>query len=59
MQKIPGLLVPLWKTGKIQPLACKEIVDEYIKVFAYPQFALSEEEIDYLVYNGILPCFVS
>lgn len=53
----PGLLVPLWKTGQIRPMACKEIIDEYIRVFAYPRFALSEEEINFLVYNEILPYF--
>lgn len=53
----PGLLVPLWKTGQIQPMACKEIIDEYISVFTYPKFALSEEEINFLVYNEILPHF--
>ena len=53
----PGLLVPLWKTGQIQAIACKEIIDEYIRVMTYPKFKLSEEEIHYLLHFEILPYF--
>ena len=28
---IPGELISLWKSGHIQPLASKDIIDEYIK----------------------------
>jgi len=52
---IPGELIPLWKSGRIKPLASKEIIDEYIKVLAYPKFELSEAEISYILYNEILP----
>jgi len=54
---IPGELIPLWKSGRIKPLASKEIIDEYIKVLAYPKFELSETEINYILYNEILPYF--
>jgi len=54
---VPGKLIPLWKTGPIRPLASKEIIDEYIKVLAYPKFELSEAEINYILYNEILPYF--
>jgi len=54
---IPGELIPLWKTGKIQPLASKEIIDEYLRVLAYPKFKLSEEEIQCLLYSEIVPYF--
>ena len=54
---IPGEIMPLWKSGRIKPLASKEIIDEYIKVLAYPKFELSEAEINYILYNEILPYF--
>jgi len=38
-------------------MASKEIIDEYIKVLAYPKFELSEAEINYILYNEILPYF--
>jgi putative PIN family toxin of toxin-antitoxin system len=53
----PGELIPLWKSGRIKPLASAEIIDEYIRVLAYPKFKLSEEEIHYFLYFEILPYF--
>ena len=54
---VPGKLVRLWKNGDIRPLASKEVIDEYLKVFAYPKFELSEEEVNFILYHEILPCF--
>jgi uncharacterized protein len=54
---MPGELISLWKSGRIKPLASKEIVDEYITVLAYPKFELSEVEINYILYIEILPYF--
>jgi putative PIN family toxin of toxin-antitoxin system len=54
---IPGELISLWKNGYIQPLASKDIIDEYIKVLTYPKFDLFEKEINYILYNEILPYF--
>jgi putative PIN family toxin of toxin-antitoxin system len=53
----PSRLVPLWKSRKILPYACREILDEYIRVLAYPRFKLKENELDYLLYKEILPYF--
>jgi putative PIN family toxin of toxin-antitoxin system len=53
----PGEIVNAWKEGRIQPICSAEIVEEYLKVLAYPKFRLSEEEIDFLVTNEILPFF--
>ena len=50
-------LVPLWKSHRIRPLCSEKIIEEYIKVLAYPKFNLSEEEIDYLLSQEILPWF--
>lgn len=54
---IPGKLISLWKSWRITPLASKDMMDEYIKVLAYPKFKLSENEINYIFYNEILPYF--
>ena len=53
----PGELIPLWKSGRIQPLASNEIIDEYLRVLAYPKFKLSAEEINFILYHEILPHF--
>ena len=54
---IPAELMSLWKNGRIKPLASKEIIDEYIKVLTYPKLELTEAEINYILYNEILPYF--
>ena len=53
----PGKLIDLWKTGRIVPLISEEIMTEYIRVLAYPKFNLSEEEINYIIHQEILPFF--
>jgi len=54
---VPGEIVIQWKTGIIQPKTSKEIVDEYIRVLAYPKFDLTKEEINFLLYHEILTYF--
>ena len=53
----PGELITLWKENRIQPLGSKEIMEEYIRVLAYPKFRLTEEEIEYLFSQEALPWF--
>ena len=53
----PGKLIDLWQTGRITPLITEEIMAEYIRVLAYPKFKLSEEEINYIIHQEILPFF--
>ena len=53
----PGKLIPLWKSGRIQPLASEEIFKEYLSVLSYPKFKLSEDEISSMLYHEILPYF--
>jgi len=53
----PAKLIALWQSDTIKPLASKEIVDEYLRVLTYPKFRLSEEEINFLLYQEILPYF--
>ena len=54
---IPGELISLWKNNVIKPLVTQKIIGEYINVLAYPKFKLIENEINYLIYNEILPFF--
>ena len=53
----PGKLIDLWKKGYITPLITEEIMAEYIRVLAYPKFELSEEEINFIIHQEILPFF--
>lgn len=53
----PGELVKLWKKGRIIPLCSKGIVQEYLRVLAYPKFQLSKSDIDFLLTHEILPHF--
>jgi putative PIN family toxin of toxin-antitoxin system len=54
---VPGALVDLWKSGRIQPLYSGDMAEEYLRVLAYPKFSLSEEEIDFLFSQEVLPWF--
>lgn len=54
---LPGNLIPLWKDGTIQPLCSKDIMDEYLMVFTYPKFKLTEKEINFILFHEILPWF--
>ena len=52
-----GSVVTLWKRKGIRPFASKDIINEYVRVLAYPKFELSENEIEYLIYEEIVPYF--
>jgi putative PIN family toxin of toxin-antitoxin system len=54
---ISGKLIPLWKGRRIHPLCSKEIIEEYIRVLAYPKFALVESEIEFLISQEIIRWF--
>lgn len=54
---ISGKLTPLWKGRHIQPLCSKEIIDEYVRVLAYPKFKLTESEIEFLLSQEIVRWF--
>lgn len=54
---IPSRLVSLWKAGLIEPIVSKKILDEYLRVLAYPKFSLSETEIEFLLKHEILLYF--
>ena len=48
-------LVPLWQSRKITVLVSKEIVEEYLRVLAYPKFHLGDQEIRRLLEGELLP----
>ena len=48
-------LVPLWQSRRIAVLISREILTEYLRVFAYPKFQLSEQEIRPLIEEELLP----
>lgn len=48
-------LVPLWQSGQITPLVSRTIVEEYLRVLAYPKFRLSAHEIRGLLDEELLP----
>jgi len=52
-----GELITLWKERRIQPLSSRDIMQEYLRVLAYPKFRLTEEEIEYVFSQEVLPWF--
>lgn len=53
----PGRLRSLWREKLIQSFVSQAIIDEYLKVFAYPKFQLTQGEIEYVIHKEILPWF--
>ncbi len=47
--------VSLWQKGTITVLLSREILEEYLRVLAYPKFQLSEGEIKGLIEEELLP----
>ena len=54
---VPGRIVSLWKAKQLRPLCSGAIMEEYLRVLAYPKFALSEDEIRYILTQESLPWF--
>ena len=48
-------LVSLWQSRRITVLISREILTEYLRVFAYPKFQLSDQEIRPLIEDELLP----
>jgi uncharacterized protein len=48
-------LVPLWQSGRITILLSGPILEEYLRVLAYPKFRLMEQEIRELINEEVLP----
>lgn len=45
----------LWQKKKITFLISRDVLEEYIKVLAYPKFSLTEEKIKSIVEEELLP----
>ena len=54
---VPGELIECWKQGQIISLTSKKIIAEFIRVLSYPKFKLSEEEINVILQQEVLPWF--
>jgi putative PIN family toxin of toxin-antitoxin system len=50
-------LVELWQRGKIIPVISKDTFQELRSVLEYPKFSLSQEEINTIIENEVLPHF--
>jgi putative PIN family toxin of toxin-antitoxin system len=48
-------LVPLWQSRRITVLVSKTILQEYLRVLAYPKFRLSDQEVKALIEEEVLP----
>jgi putative PIN family toxin of toxin-antitoxin system len=51
----PARLVDLGRQGHVRLVLSKSIVQEYLRVLAYPRFELSQTEIKALIEKAILP----
>ena len=47
--------VALWQSRRLTVLVSKPIVEEYLRVLAYPKFRLTEAEIRSLIETQVLP----
>jgi len=48
-------LVPLWQAQRITALVSRQILEEYLRVLAYPKFQLSDQEVRALIEEELLP----
>ena len=48
-------LVSAWQSGRLRLVVSPSILDEYVRVLAYPNFKLTQAEIRGLVDDEILP----
>jgi uncharacterized protein len=51
----PAQLVSAWQSSRLRPVVSSSILDEYIRVLAYPKFELTPAEIRALIEEELLP----
>ncbi|MBX3330039.1 MAG: putative toxin-antitoxin system toxin component, PIN family [Nitrospira sp.] len=51
----PSQLVSAWQSSRLRPVVSAPILDEYIRVLAYPKFELTTTEIRSLIGEELLP----
>jgi len=52
-----SVLVPMWKDRAFIPIFSKETFAEFKSVLAYPKFKLTQDEIDRIIQEEVLPYF--
>ena len=48
-------LVAVWQSGRMTVLVSKAILEEYLRVLAYPKFGLGDQGIKALIHEEVLP----
>jgi uncharacterized protein len=51
----PSQLVSAWQSSRLRPVVSASILDEYIRVLAYPKFKLTSGEIRSVIEEELLP----
>lgn len=51
----PSQLVSAWQSGRFRPVVSAPILDEYLRVLAYPKFKLTNTEIRGLLEDELIP----
>lgn len=51
----PSQLVSAWQSSRLRPVVSASILDEYIRVLAYPKFELTPAEIRSVIEEELLP----
>ncbi len=51
----PSQLVSAWQSSRLRPVVSASILDEYIRVLAYPKFKLTPTEIRSVIEEELLP----
>ncbi len=51
----PSQLVSAWQSSRLRPVVSAPVLDEYIRVLAYPKFKLTDAEIRSLLEEELLP----
>ena len=51
----PSQLVSAWQSSRLRPVVSAPVLDEYIRVLAYPKFKLTDAEIRGLIEETLLP----
>ena len=51
----PSQLVSAWQSSRLRPVVSAPVLDEYIRVLAYPKFKLTNVEVRGLIQEELLP----
>ena len=51
----PSQLVSAWQSSRLRPVVSAFVLDEYVRVLAYPKFKLTKAEIRGLLEEELLP----